>query len=399
MSDGYIEWRKNENIQPVILPNKRKFYMDLINIEQSWSGRMDTWSTGNTFIMEAEQQLINAMELFEQGYFDSAYYSLRSAVDISTTMAFLSDMPDEDRDIFLDAWKETKDFPMQGQMIKQLSSKGNVFTDMMNKMPTFFERAKRLSSELNKYVHKQGFRHFYISRNHPLNNKSQENFIKNFQYYLRMSIGVVAVMRLTIDPFPVLLMDEEILYRCYDSMTDPYSEDFVDEYIGQETIDAYKTTVFYQSNYDSFITEERKTPAAFNVVKHQYIDSEKMDELLQQLPLMTLDDIISVLMVYACEKVVKTYCCGGLAMYYTEKNSNRQAMSWSGIDFKNFAGAEERINQPYDEAYISAFLFDGKPYFVEHNEPLNPDDVSRICGIVIGAISKMFKQDEECGDQ
>src|SRR5665647_232883 len=145
MSNPYIDWRMYENIRPLTLPNKEKFYHDLMNIEHSWSGRMDIGNLGNTFIIEAEQQLINGIELFEKGYFDCAYYSLRSAVDLSTTMVYLADMPDEEKEILLEAWKETKDFPMQGQIIKQLSAKGNVFTDMKNKMPDFFAKAKELS--------------------------------------------------------------------------------------------------------------------------------------------------------------------------------------------------------------------------------------------------------------
>ncbi|MEA4816438.1 MAG: teicoplanin resistance protein VanZ [Lachnospiraceae bacterium] len=395
MSNGFIEWRQKKNIRPVILPNKEKFYMDLINIENSWSGRMDVWSLSNTFIMEAEQQLINAMELFEKGYFDCAYYSLRSAVDISTTIVFLSDMPEEERVKFTEAWKETEGFPMQGQMLSLLSKRGNVFADMKEKMDDFFIDAKELSAELNKYVHKQGLRHFYISRNHPFNNRPQETFIKNFEYYLKRCIGVLAVMRLAIDPFPVLLMDEEILYRCFDSMTDPYSEDFVDEYIGQDTINAYKSTEIYQGTYESFITEERKTEAAFNVVKHQYIDTRKMDMLLQQLSLMSKDDVISVLMVHACNKVVKTYCAGVLQMYFTEKKTNRIAMSWSGLDFKNFEEAEDKLNQPYDEAYISAFTFGNESYFAEHNEKLNSDDAAQIFGLVFGALFKMNALQDE----
>ena len=81
MDNHYVEWRRHQNIRPLKLKNKEKFYDDLINIEHSWSGRMDI-NVGNTFIMEAEQQLINAIELFEMGYFDCAYYSLRSAIDI-----------------------------------------------------------------------------------------------------------------------------------------------------------------------------------------------------------------------------------------------------------------------------------------------------------------------------
>ena len=188
MTDSYINWRKGQNLRPYTLSNKEEYYSDLINIEHSWSGRMDT-NICNTFIMEAEQLLVNAMEMFELGYFDCAYYALRSAVDISTTMVFLSDMPDDARNNYLDAWKSTKDFPMQRQMIGKLSQKGNVFVDMLKKMPDFFASAKTLSAELNKYVHKQGLQHFYISRNHPINqHKSQKQFIKTFEQYLQQCI-------------------------------------------------------------------------------------------------------------------------------------------------------------------------------------------------------------------
>lgn len=142
MDDFYIKWRSGENIRPLSLPHKEQYYSDLLNIEHSWSGRMDV-DMVNTFIMEAEQQLINAMELFEQGYFDCAYYSLRSAVDISTTMVFLADMPEADREKYLSAWKSTSDFPMQGQMIKQLSRKGDIFADMQEEMPGFLQMQKR----------------------------------------------------------------------------------------------------------------------------------------------------------------------------------------------------------------------------------------------------------------
>ncbi len=238
----FVEWRKQENVRPLVLPNKEKFYLDLQNIEYSFSGRMDEVSI-NTFIMEAAQLLVNAMELFEMGYFDCAYYALRTAVDVSTTMVFLVDMPEAEQNKWVDKWKNTEDFPMQHQMVKSLFQSGYVLSDMKNNMSGFFDDAKKLSQRLNKYVHKQGFQHFYVSRNHCINqNKSQENFINNFEFYLKKCIGVVAVMRLAADPFPVLLMDNEILYRCFESITEPYSQDFVDEYIGVETIEKYKKT-------------------------------------------------------------------------------------------------------------------------------------------------------------
>lgn len=389
MSNPYMNWRRQENIRTFELPNKERYYSDLINIEHSWSGRIDG-NICNTFIMEAEQQLINAIELFEQGYFDCAYYSLRSAVDVSTTMVFLDDMPYDECEKFLGAWKATADFPMQGQMIKQLSQRGSVYVDMKAKMPDFFARAKNLSAELNKYVHKQGLQHFYVSRNHPIRqNKSQDSFVQTFEHYLQRCIGVVAVMRLAIDPFPVLLMDEEILYRCFDSMTEPYSEYFVEKYIGISTLDQYKQTEIYTGMYDVFAADEKKNEATFNVVKHQYIDSKKMEDIFAQLHLLSKDDVICVLLVSSCEKITKVYCTQGLSMYFTDRNTNRSVMSWSSDDFKNFAESQNPMNQHYDEAYISVLRFGDSPYFVEHNDPLEIEEIGQMVGTVAGALSKM----------
>ena len=241
---SYSERRKEQYIRRISLPNKEKFYRDLINIEHSWSGRMDT-NIGNTFIMEAEQQLVNALEVFELGYFDCAYYSLRSAIDISTTMVFLCDLDEDVREALLSDWKNAKDFPTRGNMIKKLSQNGEIFADMIEKMPNFFAFAKALNEELNKYVHKQGMRHFYVSRNHPVwGSKSQDEFIHKFESYFIKCTGVVAVMRLAFDPFPVLLMDEEILYRCFDSLTEPYRDEFVREYIGEQNIEDYKKLIY-----------------------------------------------------------------------------------------------------------------------------------------------------------
>lgn len=397
MTNTYIEWRSHENVRAIELKNKDQYYCDLINIEHSWSGRMDG-NICNTFIMEAEQQLINAIELFEKGYFDCAYYSLRSAVDISTTMVFLDDMPDDECEKFLNSWKSTAEFPMQGQMVKQLSKRGNVFVDMKAKMPEFFSDAKILSAELNKYVHKQGLQHFYISRNHPINKgNDQEAFVYTFEKYLQQCIGVVAVMRLAVDPFPVLLMDEDILYRCFDSMTDPYSKQFVEKYIGELTIEQYKSTDLFMTTYESFLNDEKKNEATFNVMKHQYIDSMRFDEIFKQLYLLSKDDIVCVLLVAASKKVVKVYCYNGLAMYFTDRKTNRLAMSWSGIEFKNFAESEILINQVYDEAFISVFHFDNSNYFVEHNELLSEEEIKQIVDSVESDLLKMGIVCEDIG--
>lgn len=376
--DTYVLQRKHENIMPIELPNKSKLYHDLQNIEHSWTGRMDA-NIGNTFIMEAVQLLINSIELFEMGYFDCAYFSLRSAVDISTTMVFLCDIEKETGEKYLNDWDRLKDFPARYRMIDELSKDGSVFVDMTKNMPSFFKHAEEISKILNKYVHKQGMHNFYVSRNHPIFHvKSQDIFIKNFNYLLKEVICIVAVMRLAIDPFPILLMDPEILYRCFDSMTEPYSEDFVKEYIDSKYIEGYKKTSFYISTRNFLENEEKKNKAVFNVVKYHHIDTTRYDDIASQFHLMSEESVIATIISCACEKIVKVYACGVLLMYSTNRNTNRKSLSWSSEQFDNFSKSKQKYNQKFDEAYISVFSKGESDYYAEHNEMLEDAEIAFI---------------------
>lgn len=379
MSDisPFIEWRKRENIYPLELPQKEKFYDDIQNIEYSFSGRIGEVSV-NTFILEAAQLLVNAIELFEMGYFDCAYYSLRSAVDISTTMVFLVDMPESEENWY-EQWKKVKQFPMQNNMVKSLFKLGTVLSDMNQKMPSFFEKAKDLSQRLNKHVHKQGFNQFYVSRNHPLNQqKPRDHFIAAFESDLKECIGVVAVMRLAADPFPILLMDSDFLNRFTNSLTEAYSDSFVEEYIGEDIINAYRNTAIYQDTYQHFICQEEKNEATFNVLYYQHIDTSRIKEIMSQKHMLSEIDITAVLLVNCCKKIVKVYAWYGLHWYFTDRKTNRKSLNSSGLSFRQFEANDSKYNQPYDEALISVFCFNGETYFVEHNEPLDGEDILSI---------------------
>ena len=393
MSDNfkYSEWRKNENIKRYEIPNVEDYFLDLMNIEHSFSGRMDI-PLANTFIMEAVQLVVNSISLFELGYFDSAYYSLREAIEISTTIVYLSDMPDKERKEKMEDWKNTKDFPMQGQMLNQLYQYGIVISDMKEKMGSFFAEIKDVSRKINKCIHKQGLRFFYVSRNHPVNVKKDDNiFIENYVYFLEKTIGIIAVMRLAIDPYPVLLMDEDILLRCFDSMTEAYKNGFVEKYITKETLEDYKKTEMYLNHYNGHIIEEKKNYAVFDIMQHQVIDTTKRKEILSQIHLLDEADKIATYIALISKKVVKVYTYGGFQMYFTDRKTNRKSLSWNGTEFKQFEESNQKFNQKYDEALISVFKYNigdnkDETFFVEHNEHLNDYDTKLISELSVDKI-------------
>lgn len=378
MSVNFIDFKERENLKPLKVNNKEVYYQDLMNIEQSWIGRMDAQIT-NTFVFEAVQLVKNAIVLFEKGYFDCAYYSLRQSLEVSTTMIYLTELDSEEKERELGNWKNQSRFPMYGQMLKILNDKSNVFKEMKHYLRDYFNEIQDVKNKLNKYVHKQGFNTFYVSRNHPMNgNRDNKVFLEDFNNYIRSCIGAIAVLRLAIDPFPVLLMDEDIYMRTDDLLMEGYSEEFVLKYIGNDYISAYKNTQLYKNYYDQIINEEERLPSVVDLIKHQYIDKEKFDEILLQAHLLSRVDVIAIALTSISNKAAKIYFYGGLLFYFTSTKSVRKDLGFDSRVFKEFMKDNAMFNNPYDEAFITCAKVHDIDLYIEHNEQFNNEEMATI---------------------
>lgn len=378
-TNPFSDFKEKEFLTPIKIENKEKYYYDLTNIDKSWTGRLDA-TLANTFIMEAQKLLVNSIVLFELGYFDCAYYSLRESIEVSTTMIYLSDLSDKERKEALKNWKEIKNFPMQSQMLKHLKEYGNIYKDIKEQMSRFFMELFDISQKLNKKVHKQGLRNFYVSRNHPINFKdnSSEIYLKEFEYFLKKCIMVVAIMRLSIDPFPLLLADEEIYLRTDDTLTEPYSDEFIEEYIGKENVECYKNTQIYKSYYDYFMQNEEKLQSVANIVKFQFIDINKENEIFSQLHLLREFDVIAVKLIFLNEKIYKIYTYNGLLFYYTNRMTERDNLGFDSRVFLEFKKLDYMFNIPYNKSYISIIKIKEDEWFMEHRNKFNEIEISKI---------------------
>lgn len=374
----YIEWRSRQNVKRFQLSNKEKFYRDLKNIEYSWTGRMDT-NIANIWIMEAVQQIVNAMVLFELGYLDCAYYSLRTAMELSEEMAFLCDLHENDRKKYYNAWRKRQRFPFKKDMINKLIAADNNFGDMYKAMPEFFHQAEVLNGQLNKFVHKQGFIYFYVFRNQSVFDfKSDEILVKDFEQKLKGCISFVAVMRLGIDPFPILLTEEDLLFRQFYSLTEPYDKDFVDEYIGEINISRYKKTKNYLDTREQIEQWPKITRTVFDIVRYHYIDTTKKEEIMSQLQLLSKDDSASTIIALASNKVTKIYP-GAIGWFYsTDKTPRDDLTTFIDSQLLVLASKQEYINKAGAKTFASAFWFEDGYYVVEHARPFTGKEVSRI---------------------
>ena len=378
MSFDFTAFKETENIVPLKLEAKEQFYLDLMNIEHSWTGRIDAMFA-NQFFREAVQLIVNSITLFEKGYFDCAFYSLRQSLEISTTIVYFIDDSETNRNEEMKKWKNQERFPMHNQMLNELQKRKNVFAEIKDKMSSYFENIKVTKQKLNKYVHKQGLDKFYVARNNSLHKeKKQAKLISDFTEFLIKSMGAVAVFRLAIDPFPLLLADESVYARTGQLMTEGYSEQFIEKYIGLENIAAYKETELYQSHYNSIIQDEEMIPSVLDVVKHNYIDKSKIDEIISQKHLLSLYDTVAVAIVSFSDKVAKVYCMGGWHWYFCNTQTVRTSQRWGSDDFDIFKNEDIKFNVPYGEAYLSHLKIWDEDFYIEHNNAFREIEIKQL---------------------
>lgn len=240
-------------VKPRSIKNKEQYLNDIISIEEIMFEQNSTYGY-NKFLHEWAQLLINAINLFEAGYFDCAFYSMRQAIELSVLIFYFVDTPDNEKKEKISAWWDQKNFPSDGAMLNELKDKGRVCKEINEKIPEFFKELRELKQVMNKIVHKQGFFYLYTIMNHQMiiPNKEQCEPILNFTKYLEKAIKLVAIIRILIDPFPIILRDSTIQAKVF-CMTKPYSDNIIDKYIGKDFLLKYKNTNYYQEYYQIYL--------------------------------------------------------------------------------------------------------------------------------------------------
>ncbi|WP_270582002.1 hypothetical protein [Bacillus subtilis] len=321
--------------------------------------------------MESVKLITNAVSLFEKGYFDSAYYSLRQSLETALTMVYLSDLEGDKREKELLKWKEKSRFPMYKAMIELLEKQMAIFSDVKETMTDYFDEMERTKKHLNKYVHKQGFNTFYVSRNHFLNKKRNKTLIiEEFEFFLERCISAITVFRLCIDPLPVLLMDEEVYSRTEVFMSDAFSSEFIEKYIGINNLENYKRTNIYKDTYDYFIKLEKRLPAVLDVTKNRYIDKRKTDEIISQTHLLRNIEIQAIVIAMMSEKVTRIMLSDfTIESFFTNTKSVREGLGLSSEKYLELQNQDMTVlNFPIDNAFISTINVGGDNFFIEHNQ-------------------------------
>lgn len=374
------------------LPDADEYIYAINNIQMATTGFINAMES-NKFFAEACQMIINAIRLYQDGYFDCAFYSLRQSIELSIGTIFLNANPDKYR-----SWNKLEKGFESGNMARYLADNEPTFKEVREKLCDYFDNLHELKKQIDKYVHKQGYKSFHISFQRVCGDlliQKEKALLKLFEKSLRACIGAVAIYRLIIDPMPLVLSDENLMMRSGDFITEPYSIKFITEYIGEDIVEKLKTTQTYSDIESWLLANEKQNPTTFTLIHYQGFNRADFLELSSQLHLCSFYDRIAVGL-FMCSTKISQVFLDGIFWYWSEVKSNRiggPVMGASYYDdlFKNFSGD---CNLPYDNVFISRFTLLNKVHYVEHNEVLSDEEIS-IINVLFSELRVLWQKNED----
>ena len=343
----------------------------------------------NGFMTESVELIKHALFLYEDGYFDCAFYSLRQSVEIMNSMLLLSD--DEDR---LKEWKAKAWFPMD-KAVKGLLEKNNAaYSEIREKIPEFFTHYNELLKTANKYIHKQGFDSFYAYYGRA-NAEAEEKRTALFVELMKHAIGMILIMDIALDPLSLALSDPEVdSHIPFDAMTEPIPVHMFEEFLSPDLLNKIKETDHYQTVRQYFLEQEELNDATYGVLRSQFFDIQSLSDIEKQQNFLDIYELLMLRVLQAGIPATHFYTDYDILGYSTSITPKTHITQYSSNQFEKHIGEEDAPNIPWNEMFISIFKFLDTHFVIQHDHELSDSDISTVSSL-IAELNKQYQLLEE----
>lgn len=376
--DETFDMIPHDYLVPIEYPEGNAHLSALNNIQYAHAGNFNL--TSLEFFEEATFLIANAIQLFRIGYYDCAFYSLRQSIELTIGLLYITENGDE----CLQKWENQEDGFETGTMRRFLMNNAPVFKDVRTNMSDFFEEVRNIQKEMNKYVHKQGYGTFYTYNRAAFQGERkllwQSQRLKDFDRFVVKCIGAVAVYRLALDPLPVLLGQENMLYKMPGILTAPYTDEFIQTYIGRDHIENYYKTQIYQEYYNHLKNKETLCEGCYHLLHLNDYDRKLFPEIISQFHVLPFNAQLAVLIFSVSKEIADVICKNGWERYSSDVSSKRTPWSFHlGMGhYESLFPSIENFNQSYHNVYISRIKVNNEWEYIEHNEPFTDKEWNQI---------------------
>lgn len=341
----------------------------------------------NMFFSESVELLKHAFFLYEDGYFDCAFYSLRQSIENINNM--LLSAIDADK---FDLWKEKGRFPTDKAVKDLLSRQNDAYNEIKTVIPEFFEQYDKLLKKANKFIHKQGFDTFYVFNN-VSPSTDQEERTSLFLSFLKYAVEMMLIMNIALDPLSLALSDYEVdSHIPFDLMTEPIPVKIFEKYLSLDIIENIKITDHYTAVKDYFLNMEKLNEATYAVLRYNHFMTEQLDEIEKQINQLDLSQALMFCILKSGIKVTRFYWDYDILGYSTSYKPKVHIREYRSNQFDDYLHGDSKCNCDWQGMYINIFKVFDSYLIVQHDEPLTEIEISTLQFLVEEANQRYQKE-------
>lgn len=330
----------------------------------------------NGFMIESVELLKHGIFLYEDGFFDCAFYTVRQSIENMNNMLFLSQNEDE-----LVKWKAKERFPSDSHIKGQLQKINEAYSEIKESIPEVFDSYEELLKKANKYIHKQGFDTFYL---HPW---QQEKLMSTrtdlFVRLLKQSIGLVMIMNIVLDPLSFALSDPDVdAHIPFEPMTEHIPLGIFEKVFSDNIIERIKKTNFYKEFVDFFLKKEEMNDAIYTIIRFQHYNIEALDDIEKQIHLLNIWQALCFYILKSKIKVSHFYFQDDFLGYSTSIEPSHHLKEYRSNQFDKYTLGNGVENIEWNNMFISVYKVFNTYIILQHNELLSKSELSVVQTII-----------------
>ena len=337
----------------------------------------------NGFMMESVELLKHGVFLYEEGYFDCAFYSVRQSIENMNNMLYVSN-----NDVDFSKWKAKERFPTDNQIKSQLKEIDNAYSELKTIIPDVFEKYEGFLKKSNKYIHKQGFDTFYTQLLYKESVSDERTTL--FEDLLKNAIVLLLIMNIILDPLSLALSDPDIdAHISFESMTEPIPVGVLKDLMGESVVDRIKTANFYKDFSSYFLSQDKMNDTTYNVVRYQYFDVDKLDEIEKQRHLLNVYQQLCLCILENQLQISHFYFKDDFFGYSTSILPSHELREYRSDQFDQYTVGDGAGNILWEGMYLSVFKVFDTYIILQHNEELSKSGLALVQQ-VIGDLNQQY---------
>ena len=186
-------------------------------------------------------------------------------------------------------------------------------------------------------------------------------------------------MNIALDPLSLALSDFEVdSHIPFDPMTEPIPIKIFEKYLSLDIIEKIKTTEHYSAIKDYFLGVEKLNDATYAVLRYEYFDVERLDEIEKQINQLDISQALLFCILKSGIKATHFYWDYGILGYSTSYQPKVHLSEHHSNQFDEYLHGDGKCNYPWKGMCISVFKALDSYLIIQHNEPLNDNEIATV---------------------